>query len=110
LTTIIHVQQNLESSFKQYPEWWQTHYFVEFDVTYQNQLSRFSHFIHVTPEERVCFMADWKWRENTLVNILTPLRNQFHWLQYLLEMLQNILVETKESRVSVLCFASGKPF
>ena len=48
----------------------------------------------------LCFMADWQWREDVDIEILTPIRNQIQWLEYLLIMVKRILDKTGESKVS----------
>ena len=44
-------------------------------------------------------MADWQWREDVDIEILTPIRNQIQWLEYLLIMVKRILDKTRESKV-----------
>ena len=44
-------------------------------------------------------MADWQWREDVDIEILTPVRNQIQWLEYLLIVVKRILDKTGESKV-----------
>ena len=119
LKSIVHIQKNLDSRFYQYPEWWQNHYFVELDIEIpldeqgnkafslvqkKNNVFRLAQFVHVTPSNDVCFMADWKWRENVGIEILTPIRNQIQWLEYLLVMLENLVKKTNENKVRISNF------
>ena len=109
---IVHVQLNLQGGFVRYPKWWQNIYFVEIDVSQDAKTSRFSHFVHVKPSGDVCFMVDYQSNLDTTINILTPIRNQYHWLKYMLQMLSHIVQSTNETKVGEsfnLAFSSWMP-
>ena len=192
LDSIVHIQQNVDGRFQQYPEAWQTIYFVELDIrrklkglvnninnnnnsnnnnnnnnnnNSKETITRFSQLVHIMntkiiqPQKSVgtshdndrnsdqtrngkhkvqssvqvnknndsenepngnkdttlgainegdkqsrgvgnlCFMADWQWREDVDIEILTPIRNQIQWLEYLLIMVKRVLDKTGESKV-----------
>ena len=195
LDSIVHIQQNVNGRFQQYPEPWQSLYFVELDIqrrrlreftnTKNNgtnktkkvttTITRFSQLVHLmdrrvggSPQQSIddvtsdgggyghinehgssisgkvgknggrsdrkvdnkdggrsygenykenvdsgknangvgdssdiCFMADWKWRKDVGIDILTPIRNQIQWLEYLLVMLKKVLDTTGESKVRI---------
>lgn len=100
LQNIVHIQHNIDGQFHRYPQWWQTHYFVEFDVLNRGQLYRSSVFVHKLPNNDICFMSDYAWKGNARINLLTPVGNQISWLEYMAEMLEEILKKTSEKNVN----------
>lgn len=100
---LVHVATNVnQTTFKAYKDWRKIYYFVEFDVKYLggDTIYRMSQFVRSTPNKEVCLMNDYIWKEDVHITLLTPIRNQVTWLQYLIEMLENVISETNEKNVS----------
>ena len=97
---LVHVQRNDKDNHKKHTDWKKTIYFVEIDVKKKSDglIYRFSHFVRTPPNE-ICFAADYEWKINVRINIITAIKNNQVWLKYLLYMLKNIQENTKDTNV-----------
>ena len=101
LVNLVHIQRN---DAKTKPARNNTYYFVEMDIRFKegnSTIFRASHFVKPTSAGDLCFIKDFTIRPNVEINLLTPIKNQKRWLLYMLQMLQEIIVETHEKHVSI---------
>ena len=108
LVSLAHVQRNAGPQAKRFEENDKTHYFIELDVRKKSDSSkkiyRASHFMQPTDGGDLCFMKEWNTaKPDVEVNLLTPIKNQKSWLNYMILMLEEIMEQTKETNVSIFC-------
>uniref|UniRef100_A0A7M5XCJ4 Hexosyltransferase n=1 Tax=Clytia hemisphaerica TaxID=252671 RepID=A0A7M5XCJ4_9CNID len=104
LVSLAHVQRNAGPQAQRFHENDKTHYFIELDVRKKSDSSkkiyRASHFMQPTDEGDLCFMKEWNTgKKDVEVNLLTPIKNQKSWLNYMILMLEEIMEQTKETNV-----------
>lgn len=105
IQNIVHIQKNLNQQFISYPQWKQTHYFVELDVLSvdDQKIYRTTHFVrHDKTQNRICFIKEYQWKPNVTVNILTPVKNQAVWIHHLLKSLETIITKTNEKNIRLI--------
>ena len=101
---IVHIQKNLNRDFHRLPNN-RTFFFTELDVRKKSDPSkkvyRASTFLQPTNEGDLCFMKEWNtWREDVTIHLLTPIRNQFRWMKFLVKMLEETISNAHETNVS----------
>ena len=97
---IVHIHKNLNSKFRMHPDWRDTYYYIEMQVreTTTQQQFQLSRFVQLTPNG-LCFMQDRLSNSNATIHLLTPVKNQYSWVKYQLEMLEDVIKRTKETKV-----------
>jgi len=88
--------------------WEQKYYFVELDVKFagEEELYRTSNFVRLSPKGVICLMDDHMLKKDAKIYILTVVRDQYVWVKYMIEMLENIVTKTNEANVSLLYFTT----
>ena len=87
LTRIAHMEENKEKNKGK-------RYFVELDITDKESKTKYrigNYVYKPSKDDPLCFPKGYVWQTNIKVYLLTPLRNQFKWLQYHVENLQYII-------------------
>ena len=62
--------------------------------------------------EKICFIKEWNYLldpntgktkepEDIEINLLTPIRNQRTWLEFMIKMLEKLFAKTNEKNVSI---------
>ena len=102
---IVHIHKNLNGKFRMHPDWRDTYYYIELQVreTTTQQQFQLSRFVQLTPKE-LCFMQDRLSNLNATIHLLTPVKNQYSWVKYQLEMLEDVIKRTKETKVHNVVF------
>ena len=96
-----------------------TYFFVEIDVYHKSDpvnIYRSSHFVRATDYDskktlKICFIKEWnflvdsnsgktKKSKDIEINLLTPIRNQRNWLEFMIEMLEELFDKNDEKNVS----------
>ena len=105
--SLVHYQHNYQK----------TYFFVEIDVYYRSdpvKIYRSSHHVRSTDMDpkKICFIKEWNYLldsntgktkepEDIEINLLTPIRNQKTWLEFMIKMLEELFAKTNEKNVSI---------
>ena len=98
LDQLVHFQHNNQKAY----------YFLEIDVHLKNEsnkIYRSTHFVRYTKEKGVCFVKEWdNWKSNVEINLLTPIKNQKCWLEFMIHMLENLMKKNLENNVRTFLY------
>ena len=98
LTRIAHVEENKEKNKGK-------RYFVELDITDKESKTKYrigNYVYKPSKDDALCFPKGYVWQTNIKVYLLTPLRNQFKWLQYHVENLQYIIKTVQDNNLHLI--------
>lgn len=103
LKTILHIHNNINGKFKPHSNAFKTYFYVELHVEdiKSKTVHQVSHFVQDLPSG-FCLKKDYKGNSKSKIFLLTPVKNQFVWVKYLLRVLADVFKKTKESKVGFI--------
>ncbi|XP_066927984.1 uncharacterized protein [Clytia hemisphaerica] len=106
LVNVVYVMSNFGPLHNQTITSGPKYFFVELDVrnkSHGSKVFRASHFVEPInePTKDLCFVREWapKGHGQVEINLMTAIKNQRAWLNYLILMLEELLAEIKDTNV-----------
>ncbi|XP_066929538.1 uncharacterized protein [Clytia hemisphaerica] len=106
LVNVVYVMSNFGPLHNQTITSGPKYFFVELDVrnkSHGSKVFRASHFVEPInePTKDLCFVREWapKGHGQVEINLMTAIKNQRAWLNYLILMLEELLTEIKDTNV-----------